>query len=107
MTAAIPTQVLSFILGKQTYGVDILQVQEIRGWSTVTRIPHTPAHVLGVLNLRGAARSTIIQDELSSVVWGMPGEAHAIGASERLVSLLDIPEKALALADSRETPQAS
>jgi purine-binding chemotaxis protein CheW len=54
MTVAIPTQVLSFILGKQTYGVDILRVQEIRGWSTVTRIPHTPAHVLGVLNLRGS-----------------------------------------------------
>jgi purine-binding chemotaxis protein CheW len=47
-------QVLTFVLGKATYGVDILRVQEIRGWSAVTKIPHAPAHVLGVLNLRGA-----------------------------------------------------
>jgi purine-binding chemotaxis protein CheW len=47
-------QVLTFVLGNETYGVDILRVQEIRGWSSVTKIPHAPAHVLGVLNLRGS-----------------------------------------------------
>jgi purine-binding chemotaxis protein CheW len=47
-------QVLTFVLGAQTYGVDILRVQEIRGWSAVTKIPQAPAHVLGVLNLRGS-----------------------------------------------------
>src|SRR3954468_4924387 len=47
-------QVLTFVLGKETYGVDILRVQEIRGWSSVTKIPHAPVHVLGVLNLRGS-----------------------------------------------------
>jgi purine-binding chemotaxis protein CheW len=47
-------QVLTFTLGAETYGVDILRVQEIRGYSTVTRIPQAPAHVLGVLNLRGS-----------------------------------------------------
>lgn len=47
-------QLLTFRLGSSTYGVDILRVKEIRGWSPVTRIPHSPAHVLGVLNLRGA-----------------------------------------------------
>jgi purine-binding chemotaxis protein CheW len=47
-------QVLTFVLGGETYGVDILRVQEIRGWSAVTKIPHSPAHVLGVLNLRGS-----------------------------------------------------
>ncbi|HUI60629.1 MAG TPA: chemotaxis protein CheW [Steroidobacteraceae bacterium] len=47
-------QVLTFVLGSQTYGVDILRVQEIRGWSSVTKIPHSPPHVLGVLNLRGS-----------------------------------------------------
>jgi purine-binding chemotaxis protein CheW len=45
--------VLTFILGSETYGVDILRVQEIRGWSAVTRIAQSPPHVLGVLNLRG------------------------------------------------------
>jgi len=47
-------QVLTFVLGSETYGVDILRVQEIRGWSAVTKIPNAPSHVLGVLNLRGS-----------------------------------------------------
>ena len=47
-------QILTFTLGAETYGVDILRVQEIRGWSPVTRIPQSPSHVLGVLNLRGS-----------------------------------------------------
>ena len=47
-------QVLTFVLGKETYGVDILRVQEIRGYSAVTKIPHAPPHVLGGLNLRGS-----------------------------------------------------
>jgi purine-binding chemotaxis protein CheW len=47
-------QVLTFVLGSETYGVDILRVQEIRGWSSVTKIPHSPSHILGVLNLRGS-----------------------------------------------------
>src|SRR5712671_231992 len=48
------SQILTFTLGAETYGVDILRVQEIRGWAPVTRIPQSPAHVLGVLNLRGS-----------------------------------------------------
>ena len=52
--AAGSNQVLTFTLGNETYGVDILRVQEIRGYSPVTRIPQSPAHVLGVLNLRGS-----------------------------------------------------
>ena len=47
-------QVLTFSLGSESYGVDILRVQEIRGWTPVTRIPQAPGHVLGVLNLRGS-----------------------------------------------------
>lgn len=47
-------QVLSFTLESETYAVDILRVREIRGYSPVTRMPEAPAHMLGVLNLRGA-----------------------------------------------------
>ena len=47
-------QFLTFRLATETYGVDILRVQEIRGWEPVTRLPNTPDHVRGVLNLRGA-----------------------------------------------------
>jgi purine-binding chemotaxis protein CheW len=52
--AAASNQVLTFTLGEETYGVDILRVQEIRGFSPVTRIPQAPNHILGVLNLRGS-----------------------------------------------------
>ncbi|AGG90041.1 MULTISPECIES: chemotaxis protein CheW [Rhodanobacter] len=53
--ATAPTvQQLTFNLAGEEYGVDILSVREIRGWSRVTRIPQTPDYVLGVLNLRGA-----------------------------------------------------
>lgn len=47
-------QVLTFTLGMETYGVDILRAQESRGSAQVTRIPQSPPDVLGVLNLRGA-----------------------------------------------------
>lgn len=47
-------QILTFQLADQVFGVDILRVREIRGWSAVTAVPETPPHVLGVLNLRGA-----------------------------------------------------
>ncbi len=47
-------QYLTFMLAGEEYGVDILQVQEIKGWDRATRIPHTPEYVLGVINLRGS-----------------------------------------------------
>jgi len=47
-------QILTFELGNETYGVEILSVREIRGWTAVTKIPQAPPHVLGVLNLRGS-----------------------------------------------------
>ena len=47
-------QYLTFRLGNEIYGLNILRVKEIRGWVPVTTIPQAPAHVLGILNLRGA-----------------------------------------------------
>ena len=47
-------EVLVFILGGDEYGVDILKVQEIRGYDKVTPIPAAPDYVKGVINLRGA-----------------------------------------------------
>ena len=46
-------QYLTFLLDGEEYGVDILTVQEIRGWDKTTAIPNSPAHMLGVINLRG------------------------------------------------------
>lgn len=47
-------QFLTFMLGEELYGVDILKVQEIRGWSEPTQIPNAPEFIRGVMNLRGA-----------------------------------------------------
>ena len=46
-------EVLVFILGSEEYGVDILKVQEIRGYEKVTPIPAAPAYLKGIVNLRG------------------------------------------------------
>jgi purine-binding chemotaxis protein CheW len=46
-------QYLTFMLSGEEYGVDILTVQELRGWEETTPIPNTPSYVLGVINLRG------------------------------------------------------
>ena len=46
-------EVLVFVLGKEEYGVDILKVQEIRGYDKVTPLPAAPAYLKGVVNLRG------------------------------------------------------
>lgn len=47
-------QFLTFRLSGQEYGLDILSVREIRGWSGVTPLPNVPEYVRGVINLRGA-----------------------------------------------------
>jgi purine-binding chemotaxis protein CheW len=46
-------QYLTFVCDAQEYGVEILRVQEIKGWDNVTRVPHSPNYILGVMNLRG------------------------------------------------------
>lgn len=47
-------QFLTFELAGEAYGVEILKVQEIRGWEPVRAIPNTPDYIKGALNLRGA-----------------------------------------------------
>jgi len=53
IAAGTPNEFLTFTLGEEEYGVDILKVQEIRGYDTVTRIPDAPDFIKGVINLRG------------------------------------------------------
>ena len=47
-------QYLTFMLADEEYGVDILRVQEIKGWDRVTPLPNSPDYLRGVINLRGA-----------------------------------------------------
>lgn len=47
-------ELLVFTLGQEEYGIDILKVQEIRGYDAVTRIANAPSFIKGVVNLRGS-----------------------------------------------------
>lgn len=51
--AALPREFLSFRLGSEEYGIDILRVQEIRSYEEPTRIANAPHFIKGVVNLRG------------------------------------------------------
>lgn len=61
-------ELLSFRLAEQEYSVDIMSVREIRGWTRATPLPHSPAHVRGVINLRGTVLPVV---DLSTRL-GMP-----------------------------------
>lgn len=52
--AGVESQLVVFKLGKEEYGVSILQVQEIKRMTDITRVPHTPEYIKGVINLRGS-----------------------------------------------------
>lgn len=49
----VKQQYLTFLMNEEEYGVDILAVQEIRGWERATQVPNSPSYMKGVLNLRG------------------------------------------------------
>jgi purine-binding chemotaxis protein CheW len=51
--SGVPREFLTFRLGPEEYGIDILKVQEIRGYDTVTRVVDSPEFIKGVINLRG------------------------------------------------------
>jgi len=65
-------EMLVFKLGSEEYGVDILKVQEIRGYEKVTPIPRSPDYLKGVVNLRG----TIVPVIDLRVKFGMPDPTY-------------------------------
>jgi purine-binding chemotaxis protein CheW len=65
-------QYLTFLLAEEHYGLNILQVREIRGWEKTTRIPNSPPFVRGVLNLRG----TIVPILDLRMRFGLPAGAY-------------------------------
>ena len=50
---SVAGEYLTFVLGSEEYGLEILKVQEIRGYDAVTQIANTPDFIKGVVNLRG------------------------------------------------------
>lgn len=85
------TQYLTFRLDNQEYGLPIIEVQEIKGWTGITPVPNTPDHLLGVLNLRGTIIPVVdlrkrfalehIQDDRFSVI-------IVVSMGERLAGLV-------------------
>ena len=50
---SVRAELISFAIGEEQYGVDIMAVREIKGWSEISHLPGQPEFVRGVLNLRG------------------------------------------------------
>ena len=108
-------QYLTFTLGDEDYGIDILKVQEIRGWEEVRPLPDTPDYVKGVLDLRGVIVPIIdmrLRFHLDAAEYTattvtiilnvhIRGESHVIGIVVDSVSdVLDMHEHAIKEAPS-------
>ena len=57
--ASLGGKYLTFALGREEYGLEILKVREIIGYMDITAVPRTPPHVKGVINLRGQVISVV------------------------------------------------
>ncbi|MEI2657707.1 MAG: chemotaxis protein CheW, partial [Nitrosomonas sp.] len=53
ITSHLANEFLTFRLGEEEYGIEILKVQEIRGYDSITQIANAPEFIKGVVNLRG------------------------------------------------------
>lgn len=71
-------QIITFQIGEQLLGVDILAIREIRAWSQTTLLPQVPDYVRGVVNLRGTVLPVI--DLSARLGWGLiqPSARHVI-----------------------------
>jgi purine-binding chemotaxis protein CheW len=82
---------LTFTLGKEEYGMDILKVQEIRGYDAVTRIANTPDFVKGVMNLRGVIVPVIdmrIKFQLADPVYDQFTVVIIINVLDRVIGMV-------------------
>lgn len=82
---------LTFRLGREEYGVDILCVQEIRSFELPTRLANTPDFILGVVNLRGAIVPIIdmrIKFEMASVLYNSSTVAIILNLGKQMVGLV-------------------
>lgn len=82
---------VTLIAGGQNFCIEITQIREIRRWTPVTILPHSPNHVLGVINLRGAVIPIIDLAAKLGFERISPTERHVIiitAIEERIVGLL-------------------
>lgn len=71
-------QLITFELGDQSLGIDIMAIREIRAWSPATPLPNVPGHIRGVVNLRGVVLPVL--DLSMRLGWGTtdPTSRHVI-----------------------------
>src|SRR5215216_5283001 len=97
------SEFLAFTLGSEEYGIDILKVQEIRGYEAVTRIANAPEFIKGVINLRGII--ILVVDSVSDVTTLTPDQikpAPEMGTafnSDYMIGLGTVDERMLILVD--------
>jgi purine-binding chemotaxis protein CheW len=82
---------LTFALGEEEYGVEILKVQEIRGYDTVTRLPDAPDYIKGVINLRGTIVPVIdmrLKFRLAKVEYNALTVMIVLNVADRVVGMV-------------------
>ncbi len=103
---------VTLVAGGQNFCIEITQIREIRRWTPVTILPHSPHHVLGVINLRGAVIPIVDLAAKLGFEKITPTERHVIiitAIEERIVGLLveSVSEILGVSADMvRETPRS-
>ena len=99
---------LTFTLGQEEYGIDILKVQEIRGYDAVTKIANTPEFIKGVINLRGTIVPIIdmrIKFQLGSVEYNQFTVVIILNIANRVVGMVvDGVSDVIALASDQIRP---
>jgi purine-binding chemotaxis protein CheW len=89
--SAITKQFVTFTLGEAEYGIDIMVVREIKGWTDTTMIPNAPAYVRGVVNLRGVIVPIFDLRARFDMGLTVPSKMHVViivAAGTRTVGLL-------------------
>ncbi|WP_048308608.1 chemotaxis protein CheW [Halomonas sp. PR-M31] len=85
------SEFLVFSLGEEEYAVDILKVQEIRGYENVTRIANAPDFIKGVTNLRGVIVPIVdlrIKFHLANVEYGGQTVVIVVNVGDRVVGIV-------------------
>jgi purine-binding chemotaxis protein CheW len=83
-------QIVTFNVGERVFGIDVGVVREIKGWQTTTPLPHAPAHVRGVINLRGLILA--VYDLRARL-----GAGHTTPTSKHVIVVVDVGDQTAGL----------
>ncbi len=84
-------ELLTFTLGSEEYGIDILKVQEIRGYDAVTTIANSPDFIKGVINLRGIIVPIVdmrIKFKLGNVTYNELTVVIILNVADRVIGIV-------------------